>query len=206
MLNRNDPRLKLDYLADLSDIPDELRKELTILNPAKSHLIQQHFIEALHYFGGIASMDEMLVYAYREHGAIYRKPYVYNVISELRQNGILGPADGKRRALYKLLKEPEQAQEQQPEPEQIHEEQAYSQKHEEEEPAAKKKELTELDQIYLDAFKTLGAPGTYDDILKLVNKKYKTHRKAVGQTIYRLYKKGFVRRVSDGVYEPIKDF
>lgn len=201
-----------NYLADLSDIPEKLKKELS----GKVD-IHSRITEALTYFDGIASLDHIIVYLYRRYRLQYTRAYIYGYLKDMKKSGTVWP-DEKLKGHYtlvdfKMSEEPEQQEPESKPAEEEPEEEDQQEQHEQPAPEPEPQTADEdskkkypydhpydLDKIYLEAMKQLGGRCGYDELFKKVNKKHKTTKRAVMQTVSRLLKKGLVERIEPGFY------
>jgi hypothetical protein len=73
--------------GDLSDLPEDLRKQLKL----KRKDDQEFLIEILAGLDGAATVNEILIAAWRENGTVLKRQSVAAKLSAMRCQGLLAP-------------------------------------------------------------------------------------------------------------------
>lgn len=85
-------------LGNLSDLPEELQKQL---QATKVDDLHEHVIHSLKQLDGVANLDEMLVALYRATGKVYKRPYLSNKMYRMAQAGAIESIP-KKKGVYRL--------------------------------------------------------------------------------------------------------
>ncbi|MFZ0946154.1 MAG: hypothetical protein WB930_13880 [Syntrophobacteraceae bacterium] len=80
-------------LGNLSDIPEELRKQL---QATKTDEFERQILEVLSDLEGIGNIDEILVGLYRRFGIVQQRAFLSNKLYRMTTSGHLRSVKGKR--------------------------------------------------------------------------------------------------------------
>ena len=80
-------------LGDLSDIPDELKAELSAI---KTDDLENQIFTIINADGGESNIDTILIELFRRFGVVQRRTYITNKLWRMTQKeGLIWPAEGK---------------------------------------------------------------------------------------------------------------
>lgn len=85
-------------LGNLSDLPDDLKKQL---QAAKVDDLHEQVITSLEQLEGAANLDEVLVALYRATGKVYNRAYLSNKMYRMAQAGAIISVP-KKKGVYRL--------------------------------------------------------------------------------------------------------
>lgn len=82
------------YLSseDIQGLPDELLKELSLSDSDKKDFI---ILDIINQFGGLASLDKILVEYYKRTGEIEKRTRLVSRLYRMNNKGLVYPAEGK---------------------------------------------------------------------------------------------------------------
>jgi hypothetical protein len=90
-------------LGDLSDLPEELRAELTI---QQADELETQILSVIKAYGGTADLDQILVGLFRKFKVVQKRRFLQNKVWRLTKKGAVHAIAG-RRGLYSLGPAPE---------------------------------------------------------------------------------------------------
>lgn len=80
-------------MGDIFDLPSELVQELSI---TKGDGLEDKLITVINSYGGIASLDQILVGLYKKYGIIQKRRYIQNKLYRMSKAGMVHSIKGKK--------------------------------------------------------------------------------------------------------------
>lgn len=92
------PRARYSKLGDISDLPPELRQQLSL---SESDQLERHILDLAEEVGGEISVDEVLIGLYRRFKIIQQRKILVGKLSRMLRKGSLTSVTG-RKGIYRI--------------------------------------------------------------------------------------------------------